>query len=85
MLGTARSEELSKLILTDIEAIHALASELGAVRFEWVHDGERAWVVQLHRGATASDLSVLVQVRPLNGLSSMSRRACPLWVRNLQP
>ena len=48
-------------MLADVAAIHALASELGPVRFEWVHDGERAWVVQLHRGATASEPGILVQ------------------------
>jgi hypothetical protein len=29
-------------------------SSLGPVRFEWVHDGTKAWIVQLHKGATLS-------------------------------
>jgi hypothetical protein len=29
-------------------------SRLGPVRFEWVHDGNKAWIVQLHKGATLS-------------------------------
>jgi hypothetical protein len=32
----------------------AAATPLGPVRFEWVHDGEKTWIVQLHKGATAS-------------------------------
>ncbi|HAF23993.1 MAG TPA: hypothetical protein DCK93_13985 [Blastocatellia bacterium] len=30
------------------------AEQLGPVRLEWVHDGEKPWIVQLHKGATAS-------------------------------
>jgi hypothetical protein len=30
------------------------AGVLGPVRFEWVHDGREVWVVQLHRGASAT-------------------------------
>jgi hypothetical protein len=29
-------------------------SHLGPVRFEWVHDGNKVWIVQLHKGATLS-------------------------------
>jgi len=29
-------------------------SMLGPVRFEWVHDGGKAWMVQLHAGKSAS-------------------------------
>jgi len=40
------------------EAVRALyqraANLLGPVRFEWVHDREMAWLVQMHKGATAS-------------------------------
>jgi len=60
MLGNARPEELGQSVLADISAIHTLASELGAVRFEWVHDGNKAWVVQLHKGATISEPGILV-------------------------
>lgn len=60
MLGTAKAESLPAKIKSDIKLLHAAAAELGPVRFEWVHDGERAWVVQMHRGATASATGVLV-------------------------
>jgi len=60
MQGIAKAETLPASILADVERLHADADELGPVRFEWVHDGDRAWVVQLHRGATVSAADVLV-------------------------
>ncbi len=60
MRGTAKAETLPASILADVERLHADAAELGPVRFEWVHDGECAWVVQMHRGATVSAADVLV-------------------------
>ncbi|MEK6408214.1 MAG: hypothetical protein AABN34_14735 [Acidobacteriota bacterium] len=42
-------------IYTDVSQLfEKAAAALGPVRFEWVHDGDRAWIVQLHRGATLS-------------------------------
>ncbi len=32
---------------------------VGPVRFEWVHDGRKPWIVQLHQGLTASSASVI--------------------------
>jgi hypothetical protein len=41
--------------MRDVLATYRLASEqLGPVRFEWVYDGKRTWVVQLHKGASAT-------------------------------
>jgi hypothetical protein len=60
MQGIAKGEALPTTILADVRRLHADAAELGPVRFEWVHDGERAWIVQLHRGATRSSADVLV-------------------------
>jgi hypothetical protein len=60
MQGTAKAQKLPASITSDVERLHADAAELGPVRFEWVHDGERAWVVQMHRGATESVADVLV-------------------------
>ena len=52
MLGKARPIRLPAHVVEDVStAYDHAASSLGAARFEWVHDGERAWVVQLHRGA----------------------------------
>lgn len=63
MQGIAKAEMLPASVLADVERLHADAAELGPVRFEWVHDGERAWVVQMHRGATVSAADVLVPGR----------------------
>jgi hypothetical protein len=60
MQGTANAEPLPGRVLEDVKQLHSAASELGHVRLEWVHDGERAWVVQMHRGATVSAAGVLV-------------------------
>lgn len=60
MLGTEQAEALPDAIHADVVALHSAAAELGPVRFEWVHDGTRAWVVQMHRGATMSSAGILV-------------------------
>lgn len=60
MQGTAKAEPLPAPVIEDVTRLHAAASELGPVRLEWVHDGDRAWVVQMHRGATVSTAGVLV-------------------------
>jgi len=61
MKGVALPEELPKVIVKDVLKNYALAlKHFGPVRFEWVHDGNQAWVVQLHRGATTTLESELV-------------------------
>jgi hypothetical protein len=61
MLGVAPPEALPDSILDDITSQYdELSRHLGAVRFEWVHDGSSPWLVQLHRGATGSSGSVIV-------------------------
>lgn len=62
MLGTSAPEDLPERVIADVHRLfqHAEAA-LGAVRLEWVHDGDRAWIVQLHRGATESDSLRLTQ------------------------
>lgn len=55
MLGMTLPEPLPAEIFADVEAAYTvLSSQLGPVRLEWVHDGTRLWVVQLHVGATSS-------------------------------
>ena len=55
MLGEGNPESLPTGILQDVQDLYIQATAaLGPVRFEWVHDGERVWIVQLHRGATES-------------------------------
>lgn len=54
MLGRAISD-LPQNVSDAVRSLYDEASELlGPVRFEWVHDGVKAWIVQLHKGATAS-------------------------------
>ena len=49
MLGSRPGEALSTEVVRDVtELVQRAATELGRVRIEWVHDGDRAWVVQLH-------------------------------------
>ena len=61
MLGIDKPETLPGTVTHDVEASFAeLSSALGAVRFEWVHDGSRIWIVQLHKGATETGGDVLV-------------------------
>jgi hypothetical protein len=55
MRGETVPELLPMSILQDVRNLYARAdAALGPVRFEWVHNGELAWIVQLHRGSTKS-------------------------------
>jgi len=61
MLGRARPERLPDHICRDIRHLdQSLRERLGPVRFEWVHDGKRPWIVQLHKGATRSTMLTIV-------------------------
>src|SRR5258708_36639851 len=53
MLGERIPELLPAGILRDVRDLYTRAeAALGVVRFEWVHDGEQAWIVQIHSGGT---------------------------------
>jgi hypothetical protein len=61
MLGVNAPELLPGPIVEDVRAAHRrLEDALGPVRFEWVQDGDKVWIVQLHLGATCSTAKVLV-------------------------
>jgi len=61
MLGRVRPQQLPENIIRDLQKINQrLRERLGPVRFEWVHDGERPWIVQLHMGATPSTTATIV-------------------------
>jgi hypothetical protein len=61
MLGRRVPQQLPSLVIANVKAIFDQGRELlGAIRFEWVHDGKQVWVVQLHRGATESAGSTVV-------------------------
>ena len=54
MLGGAIAT-LPQSIKDSVSSLYrAAAAHLGPVRFEWVHDDEKTWIVQLHKGMTAS-------------------------------
>lgn len=61
MLGERVGASLPEAVIRDVKALdRRLRSALGPVRFEWVHDGTRAWCVQLHVGVSVSDGEILV-------------------------
>lgn len=60
MLGLAAPTPLPRPVLRDVRDLQKAASrDLGPVRMEWVHDGHRAWVLQLHATVSPSYGSVL--------------------------
>ncbi|MCX8476744.1 MAG: hypothetical protein MT490_13175 [Sphingomonas sp.] len=61
MLGARDPEELPERVISDVvTSFRALDTAFGPVRFEWVHDGQKTWIVQLHLGATASTATEVV-------------------------
>lgn len=60
MLGRSRLASLPAKILDAVKNTYQSAAQiLGPVRMEWVYDGSQVWVVQFHRGASASSGSVI--------------------------
>jgi hypothetical protein len=65
MQGLVPPEMLPDQVVVDVEDTHRAATRLlGPVRFEWVHDGTRAWIVQLHRGKTPTRGSTIFPGTP---------------------
>ncbi len=61
MLGHQPPESLPSFVIENVQATYkVLSNRLGPVRFEWVHDGDIVWIVQLHCGATGSEADVVV-------------------------
>lgn len=61
MLGIEPPENLPDEVGAAVHATYErLRSVFGPVKFEWVHDGTRLWVVQVHRGATQSGATTIV-------------------------
>jgi hypothetical protein len=61
MQGRVSSIDLPESIKSDVLTVHRRAADtLGPVRMEWVHDAYRAWIVQLHTGASVSAGRVIV-------------------------
>ena len=83
MQGTIAPQPLPEAVSAAVVRLRAQAVEaLGAVRLEWVFDGEQVWVVQLHRGVTASSRAAIVPGEPArwldfdiaDGLEELRRR-----------
>ena len=65
MLGAKAPETLpSRVVEAVSETYRELAELLGEPRFEWVYDGGRVWIVQLHKGSSASAAATLVPGEP---------------------
>ncbi|MBB2792675.1 UNVERIFIED_ORG: hypothetical protein GGD58_001522 [Rhizobium pisi] len=65
MLGEVDAEPLPDFVATAVRDLHErLRQVIGAVRLEWVYDGNAVWIVQLHRGASVSDGDVIVPGDP---------------------
>lgn len=61
MLGQRGPERLPRKVIKHVCDLYAQAFDsLGPVRFEWVHDGRTAWIVQLHKGATETSGTIIV-------------------------
>jgi hypothetical protein len=68
MLGEHRPETLPEHVVRDVRGLTARAREiLGPVRIEFAHDGQQAWVVQLHLSPAQFRPGVICPGTPLNG------------------
>jgi hypothetical protein len=67
MLGLSSREDLPLEVKTKVHQLYeTVAAKLGAARMEWVFDGAQVWVVQLHRGATATSNEFIYPGAPTN-------------------
>lgn len=61
MLGSQSRADLPENVVSEVSTtMDRLSAVFGPTRIEWVHDGMRTWIVQLHVGATSSTSTVLV-------------------------
>ena len=65
MLGEEAGQSLDDEVERQVSEVAArLRRNFGPVRMEWVWDGERVWIVQLHSEASASRDDVIVPGQP---------------------
>lgn len=61
MLGNASPALLPGAVQNDLRALHTSLDKLDQpVSFEWVHDGAKAWLLQLHLGSVQSSNRTIV-------------------------
>jgi hypothetical protein len=65
MAARAAPVALPDRVLADVGRVGArAAARLGPVRFEWAHDGDRAWVLQLHLATVAASPTTIYPGTP---------------------
>lgn len=65
MLDEQLPENLPTRVTKSVTSAYAMLNRVfQAVKFEWVFDGERLWIVQLHRGATPGVGDIIVPGQP---------------------
>jgi hypothetical protein len=61
MLGRTKAQRLpDSIVHAVLHTNQRLRERLGHVRFEWVHDVNKLWIVQLHKGKTSSTSTTIV-------------------------
>lgn len=89
MAGNYPPENLPMLVVDAVRIVLDQARRaLGSVRFEWVFDGQRTWIVQLHRGAAVSTQHEIVPGEAKNWIvfeSSRGLEALRTLLTHLQP
>jgi hypothetical protein len=61
MVGEVDAEALPAHVVTAVDALHTeVRAIIGPTRFEWVHDGNDVWIVQLHSGGSVTDGDYIV-------------------------
>jgi hypothetical protein len=60
MLARAAPAPLPARVTNEVRRLGAgAAAALGPVRFEWAHDGDQAWVLQLHQATVAASATTI--------------------------
>jgi hypothetical protein len=82
MVGKVAPLRLPKAVTNSVLKLYAQASvHFGPVRFEWVNDGRKSWLVQLHHGETSTSeivicpgkVSEFVQFETKRGIEELRR------------
>jgi hypothetical protein len=80
MLARAAPARLPDRVLDDVRRVGARAADaLGPVRFEWAHDGDQAWVLQLHLAEAAVASATTIHPGTTPATCSAGRRSPRGW------